>query len=238
MARTDPAQPPWRTAARPPAPPRPQLSQAAIVGAALDVLDQGGADGLTMRAVAEALGASPAALYGHVANKEELVQLVLEQIMEEFADFCERLFAEELDWREKLVRFGEQSRLLFLRHPGSAGLTLGRVPFGPNLLRIIETLLDVLREAGVPDRAAAFAGDLFALYTGAFVYEEEQRQPAGNPGASEVVEWLSALPTDRFPNTVELAQTLVSGSVEERYSWGLELLVRGLATYVTPRPSL
>jgi AcrR family transcriptional regulator len=200
------------------------------------VLDRGGADGLTMRAVAEALGASPAALYGHVANKEELVQLVLEQILGEFADYVERLFTEELDWREKLVRFGEQARVLFLRHPGSAGLRLGRVPFGPNLLRIVEALLRLLRDAGVPDRVAAFAGDLFSLYTGAFVYEEEQRPPAGTPGVPEVVQWLSGLPRDRFPNTVELAQTLVSGSIEDRYSWGLELLVRGLATYATPRP--
>lgn len=226
------------TASRPPVPPRPQLNQQVIVAAALDVLDGGGADALTMRAVAEALGASPAALYGHVANKEELVQLVLEQILGEFADYVEQLFTGELDWQEKLLRYGREARALFLRHPGSAGLTLGRVPFGPNLLRIVEALLRLLREAGVPDRVATFAGDLFSLYTGAFVYEEEQRPSGGTPPASEIARWLSGLPTDQFPNTVELAQTLVSGSIEDRYSWGLELLVRGLATYATPQPLL
>lgn len=235
MSPSDPLRPPWRTAARPPAPPRPQLSQEGIVAAALDVLDRESADGLTMRAVADALGASPAALYGHVANKEELIQLVLERVIEELAEYAEGLFAGELSWQEKLTRFGQEARRVFLRHPGSVGLTLGRVPFGPNLLRVIESLLRVLREARIPDRVAALTGDLFALYSGAFVYEEEQSRPADNYAASEVMEWLSALPADRFPNTVELAGALVSGSIEERYSWGLELLVRGLATYAEER---
>lgn len=201
------------------------------MAAALDVLDHGGADGLTMRAVAEALGASPAALYGHVANKEELIQLVLDRVVEEVAEYCERLFAEPIDWQEKLRRFGEEARRIFLRHPGSAGLTLGRVPFGANLLRVMEGQLRLLREAGIPDSVAAFVGDLFALYAGAYVYEEEQDRTT-DQGIAELLAWLSSLPEDRFPNTVATAPLLVKGSRDDRYSFGLELLVRGLSTYV------
>lgn len=204
-----------------------------IVDAALDVLDRNGADGLTMRAVAESLGASPAAIYGHVSNKEELVQLVLERVTEEFANFCEQLFAREIEWREKLLAFGEEARRVFLRHPGSAGLTLGRVPFGPSLLRIVEGQLKLLRGAGIPDEVAALVGDLFALYAGAYVFEEELSKPAGY-GTSEIVTWLSSLPIEQFPNTVALADVLVRGSSEERYTLGLELLVRGLESYSRP----
>lgn len=224
--------PPWRTEPRAPSPPRPQLSQAVIVAAALDVLDRGGAEALTMRAVAEALGASPAALYGHVANKEELIQLVLDRLIDEFAGYCERLFDEPIDWQEKLRRFGEESRRIFLRHPGSAGLTLGRVPFGANLLRVIEGQLRLLRQAGVPDSVAAYAGDLLALYTAAFVYEEERDRSSSELAPGEIVAWLSSLPADRFPNTVAMAPLVVAGSRDERYSFGLEVLVRGLSTYV------
>lgn len=233
MGDENPLQPPWRSSPRPAAPPRAQLSRDVIVSAALDVLDRDGADGLTMRAVAESLGASPAAIYGHVSNKEELIQLVLERVTEEFADFSEELFAREIGWQEKLVAFGEEARRTFLRHPGSAGLTLGRVPFGPSLLRIVEGQLKLLRAAGIPDQIAALVGDLFALYAGAYVFEEELAKPAGY-GTSEVVTWLSSLPVEQFPNTVALADVLVRGTGEERYTLGLELLVRGLASYSKP----
>src|SRR5215469_2256380 len=76
--------PPWRTPPRRGrSVPRPQLSRELIVEAALEVVESGGGDALTMRRVADEIGVSASALYNYVANKEELVQLVLEQIIGE-----------------------------------------------------------------------------------------------------------------------------------------------------------
>ena len=63
--------------------PRPQLSREVVVEAALQVLETDGGDALTMRRVADEIGVSASSLYGYVANKEELVQLVLDRIFEE-----------------------------------------------------------------------------------------------------------------------------------------------------------
>ena len=77
-------EPPWRTPPRRGrSAPRPQLSRELVVSAALKVIEVDGGDALTMRRVADEIGVSASALYGYVANKEELVQLVLEQIIGE-----------------------------------------------------------------------------------------------------------------------------------------------------------
>src|SRR3984885_15948285 len=77
-------EPPWRSTPRRQGVPRPQLSREVVVAAALHVLDTDGGEALTMRRVAEQIGVSASSLYGYVANKEELVQLVLDRIFEEF----------------------------------------------------------------------------------------------------------------------------------------------------------
>ena len=76
-------EPPWRSAPRRRGVPRPQLSREVVVAAALQVLEKDGGEALTMRRVADQIGVSASSLYGYVANKEELVQLVLDRIFEE-----------------------------------------------------------------------------------------------------------------------------------------------------------
>jgi AcrR family transcriptional regulator len=122
--------PPWQAAPRA-RPARAPLSQDAIVHAALRVLDREGSAGLSMRRVAEELGTGPASLYWHVANKDALINLIIDQVAGEVA-------VPEPDpdrWQEQLREWLLGVRRVFERHPGVAALTLGRVPTGPNVLR-------------------------------------------------------------------------------------------------------
>ena len=123
---------------------------------------------------------------------------------------------------------------IFKRHPGVAGLTMGRVPFGPSMLKGSEYILGRLRAAGLPDQVVAFVGDLGGLYVGALAFEQEVT-PITQPGdfAAQAAAWLKSLPKDQFPNTVELADLLVAGSPEDRFEWGLDVIIRGLASYLT-----
>jgi TetR/AcrR family tetracycline transcriptional repressor len=204
-----------------------------VVAAALKVVEQDGGDALTMRRVADEIGVSASALYGYVASKEELVQLVLEQIVDEIPVPPARG-----DWRDILRGFAREMLAVFKRHPGVAGLTLGRVPFGPSMVAGAERMLAVLRAAGVPDQVAAYVGDLGSLYVGAFAHELEV-SPVTEPGdfAAQAAGWLKSLPADQFPNTVELADKLVAGSADDRFEWGLDVIVRGLASYLTQPPT-
>jgi len=227
-------EPPWRTPPRRGrSVPRPQLSRDVIVAAALKVVEVDGGDALTMRRVADEIGVSASALYGYVANKEELVQLVLEQIVGEIP-----LPPPGGDWRDLVRTFGREMLGMFKRHPGVAALTMGRVPFGPNVLAGGEYILGQLRAAGIPDQVAAFVGDLGSLYVGAVAYEQDVT-PIAEPAefVKQAANWLKSLPRDQYPNTVELADLLVAGSAEDRFEWGLDVLVRGLSTYLTSPPS-
>ena len=129
-------------------------------------------------------------------------------------------------------------RTRVLRHPGVAGLTMGRVPFGPSMMIGAERMLGELRAAGLPDQVAAFVGDLGSLYVGATAYEQEV-SPVTDPAAfvAQAASWLKSLPRDQFPNTVELADLLVAGTADDRFEWGLDVLIRGLASYLTSPPT-
>jgi hypothetical protein len=87
---------------------------------------------------------------------------------------------------------------------------------------------------------AAYLGDLFGLYVGATVQEEDMADRAA-PGfevgefQSAFQDWLRALPPGEFPNMVALAPELSSGSAEDRFEWGLDVLLRGVATFI-PAP--
>jgi AcrR family transcriptional regulator len=205
------------------------------VAAALKVIGTDGGDALTMRRVADQIGVSASALYGYVANKEELVQLVLEQIIAEIPV----PEATSGTWQDAMRGFAREMLGMFRRHPGVAGLTLGRVPFGPSLLAGAEFMVGTLRSAGLPDLVAAFAGDLAALYVGAYAYEQEVA-PAGaaqEEMAAQAGAWLASLPAGQFPNLVAVAAKMVAGGGDDRFEWGLDVIVRGLGTYLTSPPT-
>jgi AcrR family transcriptional regulator len=229
----DELEPPWRAQRRRPAP-RVALDRDTIVHAALRVLDRDGLDALTMRSVAKELGTGAGSLYWHVANKEELLNLLIDRVSTEVT-------LPEPDperWQEQLKEVGRDMRAVMRRHRDIARISLGRVPLGPNTVRFSEWLLAVLRAAGVPDRTAALAGDLLALYVGAYAYEESLpvQSPAGTENIADAIamirNYFASLPPKQFPNVVELADQLVSGGPDERFEFGLDVLVGGLAAQI------
>lgn len=209
---------------------RPALTRGAIVDAALQVVEEVGADRLTVRRVAAELDVAPASLYGHFASKEELVQALLDRVYEE-VPLPEN---EADDWEASTKAWLRTLREVLRRHPGVAGLTIGRIPMGERALESIERLVEAGRREGLGDRDIGFLGDLFGLYVGAFVYEEDlaERGPQVAPEAIAAMmrDWLLSLPPKRFPNLVSAAQGLSAGSVDERFEWGIDIILRGIAS--------
>jgi AcrR family transcriptional regulator len=225
-------EPPWSPPRRRPA--KAPLTREAIVDAAFGVLDRDGAAGLSMRKVAEELGTGVASLYWHVANKDDLVNLIIDRVAGEVP-------LPEPDpgrWQEQLREWLLEVRRVFQRHPGVATLTLGRIPVGPHVIRWTEWSLRLLRGAGIPDRMAAFAGDLLGLYLGATGYEATLAPPSptGEPLSAEesvtmVRDYFASLPADQFPNVLATLDELFSGGPEERFELGVDVILRGLASY-------
>jgi len=230
-------EPPWR--AEPRGSGRTPLTRQAIVEAALRVLDRDGMEALSMRKVGEELGTGAASLYWHVRNKEELLQLVYETVMAEI----ELPPPDPARWQDQLRDLGRSLRSLMHRHRDVARISLGRIPAGPTLARMSEWLFELLRPAGVPDQVIAYVGDVSALYVGAYAFEESLglASPTGEDLPPEQVvqmfrDYVASLPEDRFPQTRGAIDLLFGGDVDDRFEFGLELMIRGIETYIS-RPS-
>jgi AcrR family transcriptional regulator len=224
--------PPWVSSRKARAAPRTPLSRDAIVDAALRVLDEEGLDGVSMRRVAEELETTAGSLYWHVRNKHELLMLVLDRIAGE----VELPPPDPERWQEQLKQLGREIRRVMTNHRDIARVTLGTIPVGANMLLVMEWMHGLLRGAGLPDRTVALAGDLCALYVGAHAYEESLglTSPTGEDLPPEETlamlhDYWKSLPPERFPHTLALLDELFAGSQDERFEFGLDVIVRGLA---------
>jgi AcrR family transcriptional regulator len=222
--------PPWR---KEPRSGRVPLTREAIVDAALRVLDAVGIDGLSMRRVGEELNVGAASIYWHVRNKEELLQLVMERVIEEM-----RLpEPDPAHWKEQVRGYAYAVRDILNSHRDVARISMGRIPSGPQIALVMEWLYTLLTPAGIPAQVIAYSGDLFALFVGAFAFEESLGPASfgGDIAPEQFLEmmkgYLRSLPADRFPYTTKAVDLIMSGGPEERFAFGVDLLLRGLESY-------
>jgi len=220
-------EPPWWQPPRPSGRRRDPLTRDAIVDAAVRILIAEGVDALTVRRLATELGTGSATLYWHIRNKDELGELVYDRVM----GAVELPEPDALQWEAQTKDLARQVYRLMLQHNDLVRLSLGRVPVGPNMLRIMEWSLDLLRKAGIPDQPAAYFGDMLGRYLDASVLEVTA---APNADVTAVGEYFANLPVERFPNIRSLTGNMFMGDDDDRFEFGLDLLVRGLAGYAEP----
>jgi AcrR family transcriptional regulator len=226
--------PPWqRTPDRSRSRRKEPITRDAIVATALRLLDRDGLDELSMRKVADELGTGAASLYWHVGSKEGLLDLVFEDVIGEH-----RVPDPEPDrWAEQLKEIAHDMRAVILRHRDIVRISIGRIPMGPNALRFSERVLAVLRAGGVPDDLAVLGHHLLFSIVNGFTLDEsglaetmdaEQLQAAGAMAG----DYIAALPADRFPNMVAVADHYAIVDNDRRFALLIDLYVDGLAARV------
>lgn len=217
--------------------PRERLSADRIVEVALAQMRARGYDAVSMRSVARELGTGAASLYAHVANRNELDVLVLERV-------AGRLEVPDPDpehWQQQLREVMVAMLALYDEHPGVARASLGMIPMSPRILKTMDRLVGLLRVGGVPDQAAAWFLDLMALYVSSVAVERDvwRRRDAVSGDHEEHHEMVHQifrdLPDDEFPHLSSLAEALATGGEEERFRFGVDLLIAGVAAYADGR---
>ena len=213
------------------------LSREAVVAAGLEILAAEGLAAVTMRRVAEALDTGPASLYVYVANAQELHRQLLDAVIGQVPVPV----PDPARWREQVVDFMTTSLRTFERYPGIARVALADIPTGSNGLRAVESMLGLLRAAGVSDQAAAWGADALSLYLTGIAVERsiererdwtEAEQQAFYAGLRRTFE---ELPAESYPNIAALLPFLTTGGGDERFRFGVEVLLNGLLH--TPAPS-
>ena len=135
----------WTRLSRQPRGPRPSLTHEQIAGAAVEIADAEGAHAVSMRKVADRLGVGTMSLYRYVANKDELFELMADHVVGEQVPEGEPAG----DWREELRQSAWRQRAMMLRHPWSRDYGRGRTTLGPNVVRMVETMLGRLDRLGL-----------------------------------------------------------------------------------------
>lgn len=128
------------------------LSEERIVKVALAIINRSGADGLTMRALADELGVSPMAAYHYVENKDDLLRLVGNSMLAQVQAPSKR----EGTWDERLRRLLHDQRNALKRHPGLREAIIGRLDLEERR-RLEDAEFDLLLEAGFEPLQAVMA---------------------------------------------------------------------------------
>lgn len=204
------------------------LSRDAIVAAAVSLVDESGPDALTMRAVADRLGCGVMSLYRHVADRDELLDLVLEAMAGDVS-----LPHLEGDWRVDLSSIARAIRGQLLRRPHLTVLLTSRAGRGRAELPGLELTLGVLRSAGFTPGEAVLANHALGNYVaGAALWEAVGLAGATGEERSRrraaALDAVARVPAQAFPNLHWVGGALVEGSLDERFEFGLARLLDGL----------
>jgi len=205
---------------------RARLSRDRVLQAAVALADEAGLDGFSMRGLAQELGVVPMALYKHVANKDELLDGMVDIV---FGGMDSPAAGE--DWRLALRRRALSAREALKRHSWAIGLMESRHP-GPANLRHHNATMGCLRDAGFPFEMAVHAYSVQDAYIYGFALQEqdlgfETPQSAGQ-AAQRRAQTIGGL--DDYPYLVEVATRLPETAYDNafEFAWGLDLILDGL----------
>ena len=198
-----------------------------VLRAAIRLADKGGLEALSMRKLGQLLRVEAMSLYKHVANKDDLLDGVVDEVFGEI----DRP-AEGTDWRRAMRERAISAREVLLRHPWAIGLMDSRRNAGPATIRHHDAVIGSLRRGGFSVEMAAHAFSLLDSYIYGFVLQETSlpfRTPEELLELADIV--MPLAPAAEYPYFAELATeyALKPGyTYGQEFAFGLELILDGL----------
>ena len=213
-----------------PARDREPLTRDRVLSGAVTVADRSGAvAGLTIRSLAEELGVRPMSVYHYVANKDEILDGIVDVVFGEI-----ELPSEDGSWRDEMARRARSARHVLRRHPWAIGLMESRTAPGPATLRHHDSVLGTLRAAGFSREMTAHAYALIDSYTYGFALQESGLPFDGPDTVPDVAEpIMERCATGDYPHMVEMAthHYLRPGyDFGDEFEFGLTLILDGLGS--------
>ena len=194
---------------------RPRLSRERVLRGAIAVADAGGIGSLTIRSLAKELGVKPMSVYHHVANKEEILDGIVDIVFSEI----DRPSVGG-DWRSELTRRAHSARRVLRLHPWAILLLESRTSPGPATLGHHDAVLGTLLAAGFSVEMTAHAYALLDAFVYGFALQEASLPFEGPDGVSDVAEPIMELMSGgEYPHLVEMATTFY---VQPGYDFGNE----------------
>ena len=215
------------TQTEPSAAPRIPLNRQRVLGAAVALADRGGVRSLSMRKLAHELGVEAMSLYHHVANKDDILDGIVDVVFSEI-----ELPSGDADWKAAMRQRAISAREALLRHPWAAGLMESRSAPGPATLRHHDAVLGILRTAGFSVELAAHAFSVLDSYIYGFALQEANLPFDTPEETAEVAQAIMAeFPADEYPHLTEMTveHVLQPGyDYGNEFLFGLDLILDGL----------
>jgi AcrR family transcriptional regulator len=207
--------------------PRIRLSREILLSAAVALADQSGIESLSMRKLAHEFGVVPMALYKHVANKEDMLDGMVDVVFGEID-----LPSRETDWKTAMRQRALSARQVLIRHRWAIGLLESRLKPGDTNLRHHDSVLGCLREANFSVEMAIHAYSVLDSYIYGFALQE-QALPFDSPETIGEVAgvMLNRIPANEYPY---LKETIVEHfnktgwQYADEFEFGLDLILDGL----------
>ena len=212
--------PPDATSARTP------LTKPRVLDAAIELADRRGLGALTMRRLGATLGVEAMSLYKHVANKEALLEAMVDRVIGAI-----EVPQEGAPWRDAMARRAASARAVLGRHPWVIGLLEAGTAPGPRAMRYLDAVIGSLRAAGFSLDEAGRAFMLLDSYVYGHVIQESHLPFGASDGARQDGAW--AVAPEALAPFPHLAAMYTHGSTAEHsldahFEFGLGLLLDGL----------
>ncbi|MEU7833980.1 MULTISPECIES: TetR/AcrR family transcriptional regulator C-terminal domain-containing protein [unclassified Nonomuraea] len=215
--------------------PRTPLSRDRVLRAAIKVADESGIESLTMRRLAEELGAEAMSLYYHVAKKEDVLDGIVGVIAGEINEAVGRIDvpSKGAAWKTAVRQRILTARQVFLRHPWAPRVFETRTDVSPAVVQYFDALIGLMRDGGFSNDLAHHA--LHALGSRALGFTQEMFDPGDGTG-DESAAMLDAM-AEQLPHLVGMLREIAHDDPDSTLGWcddqtefefGLDLILDGL----------
>jgi AcrR family transcriptional regulator len=206
------------------------LSKQRVLRAAVALADAGGVEALSMRKLAQQLGVVPMALYKHVANKDELLDGMVDVVVGEIDPPLSGT-----DWKTAIRRRVLSARSALLRHPWASRVIESRATATPTVLQYMDSMIGIFRAGGFSIDLTHHA--MHAMGSRLLGFSQELFDDTADIGPEMQADMLRDL-ADGYPSITELVMAIThdEGSVvgqgcddQFEFEFALDLMLDGLA---------
>ena len=211
---------------------RSRLNRDGVLRGAVRVADAGGIGALTIRSLADELGVKPMSVYHHVANKDEILDGIVDIVFDEI-DLPEV----DGDWHAEMRRRASSARTVLSRHRWAIGLLESRTTPGPATLRHHDAVIGTLRGAGFSPEMTAHAYALIDSYVYGFALQEASLPFEGPESVGEIARpIMNLMAAGDYPHLVEMATSYYirpGYDFGDEFEFGLGVILDALARSIS-----
>jgi AcrR family transcriptional regulator len=208
------------------------LSRERVLTAAVEVADAGGVSALTIRSLADELGVKPMSVYHYVANKDEILDAIVDLVFDEI-----ELPQVGGAWPAEMRRRAISARQVLRRHPWAIALLQSRTSPGPATLRHHNAFIGTLREAGFSVAMAAHAFAVIDSFVYGFALSEAALPIHGPEPVAEIAgSMMRQYAAETYPYLTQFTTEHIlrpDYDFGDEFGFGLDLVLDGLAGALT-----